>query len=339
MFDPTGRKELARLDLPECTDEIWHGYLPNAHPGTVYGFRADGPYQPQHGHRFNPTKLLLDPYARKLVGQFRWSDALFGYRLHSNRADLSMDRRDSAPAMPKCVVVDEAFDWSTDRRPRVSWRNTVIYETHVRGASMRRAGLRPPERGTFAAFAHPAFIDHLLSIGVTTVELLPVHAFLQQRALVNRGLRNYWGYDTAAFFAPARISRRGGSTRCASRSASCMRPASRSCSTSSTTIRARATAGPTLSWRGLDNASYYRLMPDNRRYHVDETGCGNTLNLSHPRVVQMVMDSLRYWATAFNIDGFRFDLGVTLGREEHGFDPGAGSSTRCGRIRCSRSAS
>ena len=167
---------------PECTDEIWHGYLPNAHPGTVYGFRADGPYQPQHGHRFNPTKLLLDPYARKLVGQFRWSDALFGYRLHSNRADLSMDRRDSAPAMPKCVVVDEAFDWSTDRRPRVSWRNTVIYETHVRGASMRRAGLRPPERGTFAAFAHPAFIDHLLSIGVTTVELLPVHAFLQQRA-------------------------------------------------------------------------------------------------------------------------------------------------------------
>ena len=202
VFDPTGRKELARLDLPECTDEIWHGYLPNAHPGTVYGFRADGPYQPQHGHRFNPTKLLLDPYARKLVGQFRWSDALFGYRLHSNRADLSMDRRDSAPAMPKCVVVDEAFDWSTDRRPRVSWRNTVIYETHVRGASMRRAGLRPPERGTFAAFAHPAFIDHLLSIGVTTVELLPVHAFLQQRALVNRGLRNYWGYDTAAFFAP-----------------------------------------------------------------------------------------------------------------------------------------
>ena len=326
VFDPTGRKELARLDLPECTDEIWHGYLPNAHPGTVYGFRADGPYQPQHGHRFNPTKLLLDPYARKLVGQFRWSDALFGYRLHSNRADLSMDRRDSAPAMPKCVVVDEAFDWSTDRRPRVSWRNTVIYETHVRGASMRRAGLRPPERGTFAAFAHPAFIDHLLSIGVTTVELLPVHAFLQQRALVNRGLRNYWGYDTAAFFAPE-------PAYLATRRLDEMRIAIRQLHAAGIEVVLDVVynhtcegneLGPTLSWRGLDNASYYRLMPDNRRYHVDETGCGNTLNLSHPRVVQMVMDSLRYWATAFNIDGFRFDLGVTLGREEHGFDPGAG---------------
>ncbi|GBH27353.1 glycogen debranching protein GlgX [Burkholderia vietnamiensis] len=326
VFDPTGRKELARLDLPECTDEVWHGYLPNAHPGTVYGFRADGPYQPQQGHRFNPTKLLLDPYARKLVGHFRWSDALFGYRVHSNRSDLSMDRRDSAPAMPKAVVVDEAFDWSTDRRPNVPWRNTVHYETHVRGASMRRAGLRAPERGTFASLAHPAFVDHLLSIGVTTVELLPVHAFLQQRALVNRGLRNYWGYDTAAFFAPE-------PSYLSTRRLDEMRIAIRQLHAAGIEVVldvvynhtcAGNELGPTLSWRGLYNASYYRLRQDDPRYHVDETGCGNTLNMSHPRVVQMVMDSLRYWATAFNVDGFRFDLGVTLGREDHGFEPGSG---------------
>ncbi|WP_261541069.1 glycogen debranching protein GlgX [Burkholderia multivorans] len=326
IFDSTGRKELARLDLPECTDEVWHGYLPGAHPGTVYGFRADGPYQPQAGHRFNPTKLLIDPYARKLLGHFRWSDALFGYRVHSNRGDLSMDRRDSAPAMPKCIVVDEAFDWSNDRRPCVPWRSTVIYETHVRGASMRRPGLRAPERGTFAALAHPAFVDHLLALGVTTVELLPVHAFLQQRELLNRGLRNYWGYDTAAFFAPE-------PSYLSTRRLDEMRIAIRQLHAAGIEVVLDVVynhtcegnqLGPTLSWRGLDNASYYRLVPDDRRYHVDETGCGNTLNLSHPRVLQMVMDSLRYWATAFNIDGFRFDLGVTLGREDHGFDPGAG---------------
>ncbi|RQS12314.1 glycogen debranching enzyme GlgX [Burkholderia sp. Bp9002] len=326
LFDPTGRKELVRYDLPDCTDEIWHGYLPGAHPGTVYGLRADGPYQPQYGHRFNPTKLLLDPYARKLVGQFRWSDALFGYRLHSNRADLSMDRRDSAPAMPKCVVVDEAFDWRGDARPCVPWRDTLIYETHVRGASMRQAGLRQPERGTFSALALPAFVAHLHALGVTTVELLPVQAFLHSRALVNRGLRNYWGYDTAAFFAPE-------PAYLATRRLDEMRIAIRQLHAAGIEVVLDVVynhtcegneLGPTLSWRGLDNASYYRLAPGDARYHVDETGCGNTLNLSHPRVLQMVMDSLRYWATAFNVDGFRFDLGVTLGREAGGFDPGAG---------------
>ncbi|WP_070106059.1 glycogen debranching protein GlgX [Burkholderia plantarii] len=326
LFEPSGRKEIARLDLPECTDEIWHGYLPGAHPGTVYAFRADGPYQPQHGHRFNSSKLLLDPYARKLIGQFRWSDALFGYRLHSNRADLSIDRRDSAPAMPKCVVVDESFDWHGDRRPEVPWQDTVIYETHVRGVSMRRDGLRTPERGTFATLASPEFIDHLLKLGVTTVELLPVQAFLDSRELVNRGLRNYWGYDTLAYFAPQ-------PSYLATRRLDEMRIAIRQLHAAGIEVLLDVVynhtcegnqLGPTLSWRGLDNASYYRLQPNDPRYHIDETGCGNTLNLSHPRVLQMVMDSLRYWCTAFNIDGFRFDLGVTLGREPHGYDRGSG---------------
>ncbi len=326
LFEPTGRKELKRYALPECTDEVWHGYLPHAHPGTVYAFRAHGPYQPQHGHRFNPHKLLLDPYARKLIGQFRWSDALFSYRVHSNRMDLSIDRRDSAPAMPKCVVVDEAFDWSHDTRPNVPWSETVIYETHVRGASMLRKDLRAPERGTFAALASPEFIEHLLKLGVTAVELLPVHAFLNDRFLVERGLRNYWGYNTAAFFAPE-------PSYLSAHRLDEMRIAVRQLHAAGIEVILDVVynhtcegneMGPTVSWRGLDNASYYRLIPGDERHHINDTGCGNTLNLPHPRVLQMVMDSLRYWSTAFNIDGFRFDLGVTLGREHSGFDPGSG---------------
>ncbi len=326
LFDPTGRKEIRRFTLPECTDEIWHGYLPNAHPGTAYGFRAHGPYQPQHGHRFNPHKLLLDPYARKLVGQFRWSDALFGYRVHSNRADLSIDRRDSAPAMPKCVVIDEAFDWSHDKRPNVPWGETVVYEAHVRGVSMLRPDLRQHERGTFAALASPEFIEHLLKLGVTAVELLPVHAFLNDRFLVERGLRNYWGYNTAAFFAPE-------PSYLSTHRLDEMRIAVRQLHAAGIEVILDVVynhtcegneMGPTVSWRGLDNASYYRLIPGDERHHINDTGCGNTVNLPHPRVLQMVMDSLRYWSTKFNIDGFRFDLGVTLGREQHGFDPGSG---------------
>ncbi|SEJ99158.1 glycogen debranching protein GlgX [Paraburkholderia diazotrophica] len=326
LFEPTGRKELKRYALPECTDEIWHGYLPHAHPGTVYAFRAHGAYQPQNGHRFNPHKLLLDPYARKLIGQFRWSDALFSYRVHSNRMDLSIDRRDSAPAMPKCVVVDEAFDWSHDKRPNVPWNETVIYETHVRGASMLRKDLRAPERGSFAALASPEFIEHLLKLGVTAVELLPVHAFLNDRFLVERGLRNYWGYNTAAFFAPE-------PSYLSAHRLDEMRIAVRQLHAAGIEVILDVVynhtcegneMGPTVSWRGLDNASYYRLIPGDERHHINDTGCGNTLNLPHPRVLQMVMDSLRYWSTAFNIDGFRFDLGVTLGREHSGFDPGSG---------------
>jgi isoamylase len=326
IFDATGRRELTRLALPECTDEVWHGYLPGAHPGTVYGFRAYGPYQPHHGHRFNPHKLLLDPYAKKLTGAFRWSDAMFGYRVHSNRQDLSFDRRDSAPALPKCVVIDEAFDWSRDARPDVPWGETVIYEAHLKGVSMMNSDLRPHERGSFAALASPRFLDHLRKLGVTTIELLPVHAFLDERFLLERHLSNYWGYNTASFFAPhpAYLS---------TRRLSEMRIAIRQLHAAGLEVILDVVynhtcegneLGPTVGWRGLDNASYYRLIPGDERHYINDTGCGNTLNLSHPRVLQMVMDSLRYWTNAYHVDGFRFDLGATLGREGHGFDPGSG---------------
>jgi isoamylase len=326
IFDPMGHKELAHLPLPECTDEVWHGYLPGAHPGSVYGFRAYGPYQPQHGHRFNPHKLLLDPYAKKLAGALRWSDAIFAYRVHSNRHDLSFDRRDSAPALPKCVVVDEAFDWSRDIRPEVPWDETIIYEVHVKGASMMNTELRPHERGSLDAFASPRFIEHLHKLGVTTVELLPVHAFFTERFLLERHLSNYWGYNTAAFFAPhpAYLS---------TRRLNEMRIAVRQLHAAGIEVILDVVynhtcegneLGPTVAWRGLDNASYYRLIPGDERHYINDTGCGNTLNLSHPRVLQMVMDSLRYWTNAYHVDGFRFDLGVTLGREGTGFDPGSG---------------
>ncbi len=228
--------------------------------------------------------------------------------------------------MPKCVVVDEAFDWSHDTRPDVPWGETVIYEAHVRGVSMARRDLRPPERGTFSALASPEFIDHLLKLGVTAVELLPVHAFLNDRFLVERGLRNYWGYNTAAFFAPEPsylTSHRLDEMRIAVRQLHAAGIEVILDVVYNHTCEGNET-GPTISWRGLDNASYYRLIPGDERHQINDTGCGNTLNMPHPRVLQMVMDSLRYWSTAFNIDGFRFDLGVTLGREHTGFDPGSG---------------
>jgi isoamylase len=326
LFDTSGRREITRLTLPEYTDEIWHGYLPEARPGLVYGYRAHGPYEPQHGHRFNPHKLLLDPYARQTIGTLRTSEALFGYRVNSPRSDLSFDRRDSAPGMIKAVVTADRFDWVDDRRPNVPWSQTIIYEAHVRGLSMLREDLRPRERGTFAALAEPALINHLLRLGVTTVELMPIHAFVQDRHLLEKNLRNYWGYNTLSFFSiePRYLS---------DGSADDMRIAVRRLHAAGIEVILDVvynhTAegnefGPTLSFRGLDNAIYYRLIGDDPRHYVNDTGTGNTLNLSHPRVLQMVMDSLRYWVTSFHVDGFRFDLGVTLGREFNGFDPGCG---------------
>ena len=326
LFDPSGRRQIARFDLPECTDEVWHGYLPNARAGLVYGYRAHGPYEPQAGHRFNPHKLLLDPYARRLTGEIRNADALYGYRINSPRADLSFDRRDSAPGVMKAVVADESFNWADDRPPAIPWSDTVIYEAHVRGLSMLRQDLRPHERGTFAALGDPMFIDHLRRLGVTTVELLPIHAFVQDRSLLEKGLRNYWGYNSIGFFAPEPRYLSDGTL-------DELRIAVRRLHAAGLELildvvynhtAEGSELGPTLSFRGLDNASYYRLLPDNPRHCINDTGTGNTLNLSTPRVLQMVMDSLRYWVTAFHVDGFRFDLGVTLGREAHGFDPGAG---------------
>ncbi|HTE38981.1 MAG TPA: glycogen debranching protein GlgX [Reyranella sp.] len=326
LFDPAGRREVTRLTLPECTDEIWHGYLPGARPGLIYGYRAHGPYEPQHGHRFNPHKLLLDPYARRLTGEIRSSDAIFGYRVNSPRADLSFDRRDSAPAVTKAVVTSDDFNWGDDRPPSVPWSDTIIYEAHLRGLTILRSELRPRERGTFAALADQGVIDHLRRLGITAVELMPVHAFVQDRHLLEQGLRNYWGYNTLSFFAiePRYLS---------DGTAEDMRIAVRRLHAAGIEVILDVvynhTAegnefGPTLSFRGLDNASYYRLLPDNPRHYINDTGTGNTVNLSHPRVLQMVMDSLRYWVTSFHVDGFRFDLGTILGREGYGFDAGSG---------------
>jgi glycogen operon protein len=327
IFDPSGRRELARHTLPECTDEVWHGYLPGARPGLVYGYRAHGAYAPEQGHRFNPHKLLLDPYAKKLHGQLRWADALHGYRVHSPRADLSFDRRDSAPAMPKGVVITDAFDWAGDVRPNTPWSQTVIYEAHVRGLTRLMEEVPPQERGTFAALAHPKVIDHLLRLGVTALELMPIHAFAKDRFLVEKGLTNYWGYNSLSFFAPEPLYASGDTH-------DDLRIAIRRLHAAGIEVildvvynhtAEGSELGQTMSFRGLDNATYYRLQKDNPRYCVNDTGTGNTLNFSKARVVQLVADSLRYWAESFRVDGFRFDLGATLGRdgEDGGFDPGA----------------
>ena len=326
LFDRSGRREISRLTMPECTDEVFHGYLPEARPGLTYGYRAHGPYRPEQGHRFNPNKLLLDPYARQLVGEVRWSDALFGYRVGANRGDLTFDRRDSAAAMPKAVVGDDLFNWGDDRPPATPWADTVIYEAHVRGFSMQRQELRAPERGRFAALSDPRVIDHLVSLGITAIELLPVHAFLQDRFLLHRHLPNYWGYSTLAFFAPDPSYLSDGALSETQIAIRRLHAAgievildvvyNHTCEGSE--------LGPTLSWRGFDNASYYRLVPGDERHCINDTGTGNTINVSHPRVLQMVMDSLRYWATVYHVDGFRFDLGATLGRETTGFDRGSG---------------
>ncbi|WP_338661358.1 glycogen debranching protein GlgX [Pararoseomonas sp. SCSIO 73927] len=327
VFNANGRREVARYDLPECTDEVWHGYLPEAGPGTVYGYRAHGPYEPNRGHRFNPTKLLLDPYAKQITGGITWSDALFGYRVGGPRGDLTIDRRDSAAAMPKGVVVDDrAFEWGRDRPLENPWPTTVIYEAHLKGLTMLKEEVPGPVRGTFQALGHPSVIEHLVKLGVTAVELLPVHAFLQDRFLVEKGLTNYWGYSTLSFFAPEPAYLATGQLNELRAAVRRLHEAgievildvvyNHTCEGSE--------MGPTLSWRGLDNASYYRLLPDNPRHCINDTGTGNTVNMSHPRVVQMVMDSLRYWVEGFHVDGFRFDLGSVLGREYGGFDPGAG---------------
>jgi len=327
VFDASGRKEVARLALPEYTDEVWHGYLPDARPGLLYGYRAHGPYEPRQGHRFNPHKLLLDPYARRIAGDVRWADALYGYRVGSARGDLSFDRRDSAAAMPRAVVsIDDTFNWGNDTRPNVPWADTVIYEMHVRGATIRHPDIAVTDRGTFSALADPRFIDHLHALGVTAVELMPVQAFLQDRFLVEKGLRNYWGYNTLCFFAPEPRYLADGSLIG-------LQVAIRRLHAAGIEVLLDVVynhtceggeAGPTLSLRGLDHASYYRLVPGDARHLINDTGCGNTLNITHPRVLQMVMDSLRYWATTFHVDGFRFDLGANLGREVSGFEPGSG---------------
>ena len=324
LFDAKGRREVQRVPLRERTHDVWHGYLPWARPGLLYGYRVHGPYRPEQGYRFNANKLLVDPYAKAIVGALNWTDAHYAYRLGHDRADLSFDRRDSAPGMPRCQVVDDAFSWGDDRRPRTAMHDTVIYEAHVRGHTVRHPDVPPALRGTYTALALPQVIDYLKRLGVTALELLPVQAYVDDRHLVQKGLRNYWGYSTLAYFAPDPRYAADGAV-----------------SEFKSMVKALHSAGlevildvvynhtgegnhlgPTLSLRGIDNAAYYRLNPENPRYYVDYTGCGNSLNVAYPQTLRLLMDSLRYWVTEMHVDGFRFDLASTLAREAHHVDPG-----------------
>jgi len=331
LFDDSGEHEIARIALPEYTDEVWHGHIAGLGPGTRYGYRVHGPYEPEQGHRFNPNKLLLDPYAKAFVGELQWRDELFGYTVGHPDADRSFDERDSAPFVPKCVVVDSHFEWRMPPRPRVPWNETVLYEAHVRGLTMRHPAVPEADRGTFKGLAHEAVLGHLQQLGVTSLELLPAQMFLSQPFLLDKGLSNYWGYDTIGFFAlhPAYLSApdvdefKAFVDRAHEAGLEVILDVVYNHTPEGNEL------GPTLSFKGIDNASYYRLLPDQPRYYINDTGTGNTLNLSHPRVLQMVTDSLRYWVTEMRVDGFRFDLATILAREPHGFDEGGGFLDAC----------
>ncbi|WP_137131412.1 glycogen debranching protein GlgX [Rhizobium sp. FY34] len=327
LFDPAGKTEIARIELPEYTHEVWHGYLPGVKPGQLYAYRVHGPFDPENGHRFNANKLLIDPYARELVGAFDWNDAHFAYDLLHEDKDLTFDERDSAPYTPKCRVIDPfAFDWTGDSRPNIPWPATIVYETHVKGFTMLNPRIPENQRGTFEGMGHKATVDYIKSLGITSVELMPVHEFPDDQHLLDKGLHNFWGYNTIGFFAPA--SRYYGPAGLQG-----FRDMVRAFHDANIEVILDVVynhtaegneLGPTLSLKGIDNFSYYRTLADNHRYYVNDTGTGNTVNTSHPRVLQMVMDSLRYWVDHMHVDGFRFDLGTILGREPAGFDERGG---------------
>jgi glycogen operon protein len=321
LFEADGTEQ--RIRMVEQTDLVWHCYLPDVRPGQRYGYRMHGPYEPRSGHRFNPAKLLIDPYAKRIDGEVAWDDSLFGYRIGAEEDDLEPDERDSAPFVPKGVVVNEAFVWSSDGRPATPLDRTLIYEVHVKGFTMLHPEVPEELRGTYAGLSSGPAIDYLTNLGITAVELLPVHQHVNDRHLVERGLSNYWGYNTIGFFAPeVRYSATG-------------EPVSEF----KTMVKRFHDAGievildvvynhtgegnhlgPTLSFRGIDNAAYYRLSPDDQRYYVDYTGTGNTLDATSPKVLQLIMDSLRYWVTEMHVDGFRFDLASALAREMYDVD-------------------
>ena len=329
FFDESGR-ETGRVDLPEYTDEVWHGYVAGVGPGQLYGYRVHGPYEPKEGHRFNPNKLLLDPYAKHIVGELKWADELYGYTVGHPEGDLSFDERDSAPFMPKAMVVDPSYKWLEHGKPSIPWARTVIQETHVRGYTMRHAAVPEKLRGTFAGLATEQVIDYVRGLGVTSVELLPIHAYLDDQHLLEQGLRNYWGYNTIGFFA---LKTRYMSSDDPREFKDMVAAYHRAGLEVILDVVYNHTAegnemGPTISFKGIDNASYYRLAED-KRYYINDTGTGNTVNLSHARVLQLVTDSLRYWATEMNVDGFRFDLATILGREPYGFDENGGFLDAC----------
>jgi glycogen operon protein len=323
LFDQAGTER--RLRLPELTAHVWHGYVPEVGPGQRYGFRVHGPYDPDRGQRHNPAKLLLDPYARAIEGMVAWDPSVFGYRVDAD--DLVPDDHDSAPNVPKSVVVHDAgFPWGDDRRPGIPWADTIIYEAHVRGFTIRHPEVAPHQRGTFAGMGSPPVIEHLQRLGITTLELLPVHHFVSEHHLVTRGLTNYWGYNSIGFFAPeARYSSTGTRGQQVSEFKAMVRNLHAAGIEVILDVVYNHTAegnqlGPTLSFRGLDNRSYYRTSDQNPRYYADYTGTGNTLNARHPQVLALIMDSLRYWVEEMHVDGFRFDLASALARSFHEVD-------------------
>ncbi len=331
LFDPENPKKPAQvIALPERTTQIWHGYIPGVQLGTLYGFRVHGPFDPEHGLRFNPSKLLLDPYAKAINGAVEWDRSVYSYDFDDPEDDLSISHVADDAWVPKAVVVDPAFDWQGDTQLRHPWTETVIYEVHVKGFTKLHPDVPQELRGTYRGLSHPSAIQHLTDLGVTAVELLPVHAFVDDQFLVQKGLRNYWGYSTLGFFAPegryASSTKEGGQVNEFKEMVKALHSANievildvvynHSCEGNH--------LGPTLSFRGIDNSSYYRLLPGKPRYYMDLTGTGNTMNLAHPQVLQLVTDSLRYWVTEMHVDGFRFDLAATLGREQHDFDPHGG---------------
>jgi len=321
-----GKYERARIAMTEHTDQVWHCYLPHARPGTLYGYRVHGPYEPKKGHRFNPSKLLLDPYARAIDGTIHWDEANFGYVLGHPNADLSTNTRNSAPYMPKCVVVDTDYDWEGDELLRMPLHKTLIYEMHVKGFTALHPKVPEAQRGTYLGLASPAAIEYLKSLGVTAVELMPVHHFVDDKHLVERGSRNYWGYNSIGFFAPdIRYSSNTAVGNQVKEFKDMVKALHRAEIEVILDVVYNHTAegnhlGPTLSFRGIDNASYYRVVAGDRRHYMDYTGCGNTLNMMHPRVLQLIMDSLRYWVLEMHVDGFRFDLAAALARELHDVD-------------------
>jgi glycogen operon protein len=320
LFDEQGERELQRVALPEYTNEIWHGYLPDVRAGQLYGYRVYGAYDPHSGHRFNHHKLLLDPYARSLRGRLQWDDALFGYVVGHEQADLSFDTRDSAPFMPRCEVIDPAFTWGRERAPQLPWHEVIVYEMHVRGFTMRHPEVPDAERGTFAGLSSHAVVSYIKELGITALELLPVHAFVHDRHLIEAGLRNYWGYNSLGFFAPHTDYLGEGGINEFKTFVQLMHNAGIEVILD---VVYNHTAegnqlGPTLSLRGIDNHSYYALSEG--RYYHDCTGTGNALDLRHPYVLRMVTDSLRYWVDEMRVDGFRFDLATTLARVDGDFD-------------------
>jgi glycogen operon protein len=321
LFDAEGSEQ--RIRMVEQTNQVWHCYLPDARPGQRYGYRVFGPYQPEQGHRFNPHKLLIDPYAKRIDGAVDWSDRLFGYRIGSDDEDGEPDDRDSTGHVPKSVVVDQSFSWGDDAPLRIPWERTLIYEVHVKGFTQLNPDVPAEQRGTYAGLGAFAAVDYLKSLGVSAVELMPVHHHVNDRHLVERGLSNYWGYNTIGFFAPdSRYSATGEPVAEFKTMVKQLHDAGMEVILD---VVYNHTGegnhqGPTLSFRGIDNAAYYRLSADDRRYYVDYTGTGNTLNAVHPKTLQLIMDSLRYWITEMHVDGFRFDLASALARELHDVD-------------------